>query len=143
LRPAPLEIEALLVAAMPDAGLYAVGGSVRDALLAELGQAQPHQPDLDYLVTGQPLSTILNRLGDLGRVEVVGASFGVIKFTLHDRTVDLALPRRERSTGPHHRDFEVEAAPDIPLEEDLGRRDFRINMMARDLRPGRSRAAPA
>jgi tRNA nucleotidyltransferase (CCA-adding enzyme) len=133
-RPPP--VEALLIRAFPDAGVYAVGGSVRDAILGELGGAQPHQPDLDYLVTGVPIEAILERLRPHGRAEVVGASFGVIKFTLDDQTVDIALPRRERSTGPHHRDFEVESAPDIPLEEDLGRRDFRINMMARDVRTG-------
>jgi tRNA nucleotidyltransferase (CCA-adding enzyme) len=132
----PPPVEALLVRALPDAGVFAVGGSVRDSILADLGGPQPRQPDLDYLVTGVPLEAILERLRPHGRAEVVGASFGVIKFTLGDQTVDIALPRRERSTGPHHRDFEVESAPDIPLEEDLGRRDFRINMMARDVRTG-------
>jgi len=130
------DTSALLIDALPEAGVYAVGGSVRDAVLAELGRRKGRQPDEDYLVTGLPLMTILERLGRLGRVEVVGASFGVVKFTRRDRTVDIALPRRERSTGPHHRDFDVESAPDIPLEEDLGRRDFRMNMMARDLRTG-------
>src|SRR4029077_1366674 len=42
----------------------------------------------------------------------------------------------ERSTGTHHRAFEVEADPSIPLEDDLARRDFRLNMMARDIRTG-------
>ena len=130
------DFERLLVEALPEAGVYAVGGSVRDAVLAELGKPQPKAPDLDYLVTGLPLETLLERLRPLGRAEVVGASFGVIKFSRDDETVDIALPRRERSTGPHHRDFEIQSAPDIPIEEDLGRRDFRINMMARDVRNG-------
>ncbi len=130
------DFERLLVEALPEAGVYAVGGSVRDAVLAELGKPQPNAPDLDYLVTGLPLETLLERLRPLGRAEVVGASFGVIKFSRDDATVDIALPRRERSTGPHHRDFEIQSAPDIPIEEDLGRRDFRINMMARDVRTG-------
>jgi tRNA nucleotidyltransferase (CCA-adding enzyme) len=130
------EIEAALVEALPDAGIYAVGGSVRDAVLAELGRPQPHQPDLDYLVTGVRLEELLKRLADHGRAELVGASFGVIKFTRGGATVDVALPRRERSTGPHHRDFVVESSPDIGLEEDLGRRDFRVNMLARNVRTG-------
>jgi tRNA nucleotidyltransferase/poly(A) polymerase len=98
------EIEAVLVAALPNAGIYAVGGSVRDAVLAELGRPQPYQPDLDYLVTGVRLEELLERLAAQGRAELVGASFGVIKFTRGPITVDIALPRRERSTGPHHRD---------------------------------------
>jgi len=130
------EVEAGLVSAFPKAGIYAVGGSVRDAVLAELGRPQANQPDLDYLVSGVRLETLLERLAVQGRAELVGASFGVIKFTKGNLTVDVALPRRERSTGPHHRDFVIESSPEIPLEEDLGRRDFRVNMLARDVRTG-------
>jgi putative nucleotidyltransferase with HDIG domain len=127
----------LLADAFPKAGVYAVGGSVRDAVLAELGKHQPQRPDFDYLVTGVPLDELLQQLAALGSAELVGASFGVIKFSRDGMTVDVALPRRERAVGPKHRDFEVESSPDIPLEEDLARRDFRMNMMARDVRTGR------
>lgn len=130
------EIESILVGALPEAGIYAVGGSVRDAVLAGLGRPQPNQPDLDYLVTDLRLEDLLKRLAAHGRAELVGASFGVIKFTRGALTVDLALPRRERSTGPHHRDFLIESSPDIPLDEDLSRRDFRVNMLARNVRTG-------
>jgi tRNA nucleotidyltransferase (CCA-adding enzyme) len=133
---AAAEIEAVLVDALPEAGIYAVGGSVRDGVLAELGRPQPNPPDLDYLVTGIRLDDLLERLAAHGRAELVGASFGVIKFTRGPETVDVALPRRERSTGPHHRDFVVESSPDIRLEEDLSRRDFRVNMLARNVRTG-------
>ncbi|HTZ56252.1 MAG TPA: HD domain-containing protein, partial [Candidatus Acidoferrum sp.] len=59
----------------------------------------------------------------------------VAKLTVDGLTVDVALPRRERSTGQGHRDFEVQSGPEIPLEDDLARRDFRMNMIARGL-PG-------
>jgi putative nucleotidyltransferase with HDIG domain len=130
------EIEEILVSALPEAGIYAVGGSVRDAVLAELGRTQPKQPDLDYLVTGVRLEELLKRLAAHGRAELVGASFGVVKFARGTITVDVALPRRERSTGPHHREFVIESSPEIPLEEDLSRRDFRVNMLARNVRTG-------
>src|SRR5271166_5939275 len=133
---AAAEIEAALVETFPEGGVYAVGGSVRDAVLAELGRPQAHQPDLDYLVTGVRLEEVLKRLAVQGSAELVGASFGVVKFTRGPVTVDVALPRRERSTGPHHREFVVESSPEIPLEEDLSRRDFRVNMLARDVRTG-------
>jgi poly(A) polymerase/tRNA nucleotidyltransferase (CCA-adding enzyme) len=55
--------------------------------------------------------------------------------------VDVALPRRERSTGAGHREFEVEVGPQVPLEDDLARRDFRMNMLARAL-PGGSLVDP-
>lgn len=114
-----------------------MGGRVRDEVLAEIGKPQPPSPDADYLICNVPLDEIVHKLSALGSTEVVGASFGVIKFKQDGVTVDIALPRREHSTGPHHRDFQIESAPDIPLEEDLSRRDFRINMMARDLADGR------
>jgi len=49
------------------------------------------------------------------------------------RLIDLSLPRRERSTGFGHRDFEIEYDPELPIEQDLKRRDFTINAMARPL----------
>jgi tRNA nucleotidyltransferase (CCA-adding enzyme) len=69
-------------------------------------------------------------------VDVVGASFGVLKVTFEHLTVDVALPRTERSTGIHHRDFEVSFDSHLPVEADLARRDFTINAMARRLSDG-------
>ena len=132
----PGDVDRLLVETLRGGRVYAVGGRVRDEVLVQLGRLRPAAVDLDYLVSGLPLDAIIARLGEIGRAELVGASFGVIKFSVDGVTVDVALPRRERSTGPHHRDFSIESAPDIPLEEDLGRRDFRMNMMARDLASG-------
>ena len=127
----------MLTEKFPHAGIYVVGGAVRDEVLADVGRPHVNRPDLDYMITGVPLDDLLERLAALGRAELVGASFGVIKFTRDDFSVDIALPRRERAVGPRHRDFEIESSPDIPLEEDLARRDFRMNMMARDVRTGR------
>jgi len=126
-------LDDLLVSTIGAGRVFSVGGRVRDELLADLGKPQPRSTDADYLIIGVPYDGLVQKLSSLGSLELVGASFGIIKFTREGVTVDIALPRRERSTGTHHRDFEVDAAPDIPLEEDLSRRDFRINMMARDL----------
>jgi poly(A) polymerase/tRNA nucleotidyltransferase (CCA-adding enzyme) len=136
LPPAPLPLDQLLVESLGPGHVYSVGGRVRDEVLADLGRTNVLSPDADYLVISVPYDEIVQRLTRLGSVELVGASFGVIKFTRANHTVDIALPRRERSTGPHHRDFSIESAPDIPIEDDLRRRDFRINMMARDLASG-------
>lgn len=113
--------------------LYLVGGSVRDGYL--LGAAK----DLDYLVTGVPSDVLIALLEAHGRVDVVGRSFGVIRFIPDGATaaVDIALPRREISTGSGHRDFAVDFDPSIPVETDLGRRDFTINAMAQDVANGR------
>ncbi|HEU5479312.1 MAG TPA: hypothetical protein VFU90_05735, partial [Candidatus Tumulicola sp.] len=132
-RPDPLDVR--LADALPPGSLYAVGGRVRDELRAATENIQPSGKDLDYLVTGVPIEELRRRLSGLGRVDVVGAAFAILKLGIDGRTVDVGLPRRERSVGHGHRDFEIQSGPDVPLEEDLARRDFRMNMLARAL-PG-------
>ncbi len=131
-RPHPLDTR--LADVLPAGALFAVGGRVRDELRTA-GGAEPH--DLDYVVAGVSLETVRDALAGLGRVDLVGASFAVIKLTVDGQTVDIALPRRERSTGTGHREFAVETGPEVPLEDDLSRRDFRMNMIARALPEGR------
>jgi tRNA nucleotidyltransferase (CCA-adding enzyme) len=125
-----------LVAALPEGSLYVVGGRVRDEVRAKLAGVDAPAGDSDYVVVGLSVNELVERLVELGRVDVVGASFAVVKLTVNGQTVDVATPRRERSFGLGHRDFEIEAGPDVTLQEDLGRRDFRMNMIARALPSG-------
>ena len=124
-------LDRCLAEALPANALYAVGGRVRDEFRARLDSSVPPPKDLDYVVTGLSVEALVERLRGIGRVNVVGASFAVVKLSAPEGNADLALPRRERSTGSGHRDFAVESGPDITIEEDLGRRDFRMNMIAR------------
>lgn len=125
-----------LAAALPPGSLYAVGGRVRDELRQRLEGIAIPLKDLDYVATGLGLPELQQRLAHAGRVDVVGASFSVLKFTAAGETVDVALPRRERSMGIGHREFEVESGPEVSLEADLARRDFRMNMIARAIPSG-------
>ncbi|MEW5795523.1 MAG: HDIG domain-containing metalloprotein [Candidatus Zixiibacteriota bacterium] len=113
--------------------IYEVGGAVRDRLLMPDMKIK----DRDYLVTGIPYDELTSILRRHGRVDLVGRSFGVIKFTQLGRekmhTFDITLPRREHSTGAGHKDFAVAYDPALPVEEDLVRRDFTINAMAVEL----------
>ncbi len=120
-------LDALLLQALPQGSLYAVGGRVRD----ELRDPHVSPKDLDYVVVGVTEAALLAALRTVGVVDIVGASFAVMKLRTPVGDADVALPRRERSTGVGHRDFAVESAPDIPLTDDLARRDFRMNMVAR------------
>jgi tRNA nucleotidyltransferase (CCA-adding enzyme) len=129
-------LDAALAAALPDGALYAVGGRVRDEVRAALGQVPAPLKDLDYVAVGVTLDDLIARLARIGRTDVVGAQFAVVKCTIGGVTVDVALPRREQSTGEGHRAFAVQSGPDIPLEDDLARRDFRINMLARAVPAG-------
>ncbi len=113
--------------------IYEVGGAVRDRLLYH----RPSAYDRDYVVTGieyDDLSRILRRHG---QVNLVGRSFGVIKFTQpidgKPHTFDITLPRTEHSTGAGHRDFEVTYDASLSIEADLVRRDFTVNAMAYEL----------
>jgi len=96
---------------------YVVGGAVRDRLLGEPVN------DRDWVVTGASPQDML----DAGYLPV-GKDFPVF---LHPQThEEYALARTERKTGPGYRGFEVHAAPDVTLEDDLVRRDLTINAIA-------------
>lgn len=130
-------IDARLAAALPAGSLYAVGGRVRDELRSELDGVRRPAKDLDYVATGLTLDELVARLAPVGRAAVAGASFPVVKCLVEGVSVDVALPRREHSTGLAHRAFVLDAAgPEVSLEDDLARRDFRMNMLARALPAG-------
>ena len=94
-----------------------VGGAVRDALLGL------QVSDRDWVVVGATPHDLTAQ----GFVPV-GKDFPVF---LHPRThEEYALARTERSTAPGYRGFEVHAAPDVTLEQDLARRDLTINSIA-------------
>lgn len=113
--------------------VYAVGGFVRDIL-----RGIPSE-DVDLLVTRRPLRTIVAKIRPYGKVDLVGKSFGIVKFTIKGKSYDLALPRKDRPKGAgagSHKDILVSADPDLPIEADLERRDFRCNSIALRLADG-------
>lgn len=102
--------------------IFMVGGAVRDALLG-----LPVQ-DHDWVVVG----STPEELAALGYLPV-GKDFPVF---LHPQTrEEYALARTERKTARGYRGFEVQASPDVTLEEDLARRDLTINAIAAPARP--------
>lgn len=110
-----------------DGDVYAVGGYVRDLI-----RGIPSE-DMDILITHHPVEEIIKKIKSYGKVDLVGKSFGVIKFTINRKTYDIALPRRDmpkESEVRGHKDFIISANPDIPIERDLQRRDFRCNSIA-------------
>jgi hypothetical protein len=108
---------------------YIVGGAVRDELIP----GAPASKDIDFLVTGLPIETIVAALRPLGKVDTVGKSFGVIIAKIDGEDFDIAIPRvGEKKVGEKHTDFEVQTDYRAPVEADLGRRDFTINAMAKD-----------
>ena len=107
---------------MPEDSLkiYKVGGAVRDALLG-----LPIK-DADYVVVGATPEKML-ALG----YKPVGKDFPVF---LHPKTHDeYALARTERKTGSGYTGFAIHADENVTLIEDLSRRDFTMNAIAKDV----------
>src|ERR1017187_6413628 len=110
---------------------YLVGGCVRDSLL---GIAHK---DFDLEVYGVDYETLARQLSAHGRVDLVGKSFGVIKFTGQSGGQwDFSLPRRDSKISTGHKGFEVEFEPDIEPPLAASRRDFTINALMFDPRTG-------
>lgn len=111
--------------------VYVVGGAVRDALL------QKEPKDIDLMVTGVPPEQVHRVLAGLpGRVDLTGKSFGVYRYNTRGHEVEIALPRTETSTGDRRVDFDVKVDHELPVEDDLLRRDFTVNAMAVNLNDG-------
>jgi tRNA nucleotidyltransferase (CCA-adding enzyme) len=116
---------------------YLVGGAVRDELLGR------DSKDADFLVVGLGLDELRAALAEHGRVDdlvVAGRAVGLRLYPRASRLrelapagIEFAPPRRERSTGPGRHDFEIVIDPEATVEQDLERRDFTINAMARRL----------
>ena len=99
--------------------IYSVGGAVRDELLGLKVK------DRDFVVVGATPQAMLDE-----GYKPVGKDFPVF---LHPKThEEYALARTERKTAKGYKGFAVHAAPDVTLEQDLSRRDFTINAIAKD-----------
>ncbi len=120
-----------------DLDAYLVGGAVRDELLGL------ESKDADFVVPGVDYEGLRTALAPHGRVEdleVAGRRVGARLYPrdrelrrLAPAGIEFAPPRAERSTGPGRHDFEIVADPGLSIEDDMGRRDFTVNAMARRL----------
>ena len=113
---------------------------MRDELLG--GDAK----DADFLVAGVDIAGLRELLAPHGRTEelVVAERPVGVRFYPSDKAIrrrvragiEIAPPRREVSTGPGRHDFEIVVDPTATVEEDLSRRDFTVNAMAKRLADG-------
>jgi poly(A) polymerase len=101
--------------------LHLVGGSVRDALLGQLGD------DLDFATDARPEQTEALLTGWADAIWTTGAEFGTIGASRHGLRLEITTYRAEAYDR-------VTRNPVVSygtgLAEDLRRRDFTINAMA-------------
>ncbi|HEY8029852.1 MAG TPA: HD domain-containing protein [Gaiellaceae bacterium] len=119
---------------------YLVGGAVRDELLGL------ESKDADFLVPGVDTDTLREALAPHGRVEDLVVADRLVGVRLHPSDkrirslapagIEFAPPRKEVSTGPGRHDFEIVADASLSVEDDMRRRDFTVNAMARRLADG-------
>ena len=107
---------------------FLVGGCVRDEILGK------EIKDVDIEVHNIEVEKLLEILSSLGEVKKIGASFGV--FNLKGYDIDIAMPRKEKSSGRGHRDFEIYVDPFIGFKEAAKRRDFTMNALMKDILTG-------
>ncbi|MDZ4229952.1 MAG: hypothetical protein U1C53_02330, partial [Candidatus Veblenbacteria bacterium] len=124
-----------LLADLTGAKAYLVGGAVRDLMLG-----RPTK-DYDLVVAGVPIPKLEHWLAEHGQVNLVGKTFGVFKWQpagWSGEAIDVALPRTEHVNigSGQYRDFTIQSDPNLPIEQDLLRRDFTINALALDLKRG-------
>ena len=101
------------------AQVYLVGGAVRDQLLKR------PVVERDWVVVGGSAELMLAH-----GFRKVGKDFPVF---LHPKShEEYALARTERKHSRGYYGFEVQATPDITLQQDLLRRDLTINAIAQD-----------
>jgi tRNA nucleotidyltransferase (CCA-adding enzyme) len=119
---------------------YLVGGAVRDE---QLGL---ESKDADFVVPGVDYDGLRHALAPHGRVEDLEVAGRLVGARLYPRDstlrklapagIELAPARAERSTGAGRHDFEIVADPSLSIEDDMARRDFTVNAMARRLKTG-------
>lgn len=104
---------------------YLVGGAVRDLILDR------SILDIDIVVDGDAYS-LVESLSDIETTLSARSRFLTYKSTWQGIVIDIATARRETYAQPGALPMVKQAT----IDEDLGRRDFTINVLALSLAPG-------
>ena len=101
--------------------VYLVGGWVRDHLRG----ATPR--DKDFVITGLEREAFTELFP---AASLIGHAFPVYLVEIDGVRSEVSFARRERKSGHGYRGFAVDFGAEVTIEDDLFRRDTRINSMA-------------
>jgi len=108
-----------------------VGGAVRDYFFGLSAL------DFDLEIYGLRPEQAESLVGAVGRISVVGRSFGILKIDFGDGAgVDVSIPRSDSKIDSGHKGFAINTDPNMSIEEASRRRDFTINCLAADILSG-------
>lgn len=104
-----------------------VGGFVRDFFTGHTTS------DLDIELYGvTSLDTLETLLRPFGKLGLYGKSFGVLKLSYEEYSIDFSPPRTESKSGFGHKGFETSWFSDLDFTAAARRRDFTINAIGYD-----------
>ena len=103
---------------------FVVGGFVRDSIMG----VPSH--DKDLMVTGLSHHQFTHLFP---AAVMTGKDFPVFRLIIDGEEMEVALARKERKTAVGHNGFTMVADGSVTIEEDLSRRDTRMNAIAKDL----------
>lgn len=121
------EIEFATTVANAGGRAFVVGGWVRDEIMGV------HSHDKDLMETGLSQEQFTTLFPD---AIMTGKDFPVFRLEIGEEEMEIALARKERKTAVGHNGFSMVADGSVTIEEDLSRRDTRMNAIAMDLLSG-------
>lgn len=111
---------------------YYVGGCVRDEIMSGF---LTYDSDIDICLVGvtdpKQVEDILLQYSE-SVTPLVGKKFPVWIATINGKKVDFAMARTETLVGSSRTDFDV-VTENVTIEEDLRRRDFTMNAIAKEV----------
>lgn len=107
--------------------LYQVGGSVRDELMGR----KPDDFDFTTPATPDEIESVIKSIGR--KAYTTGKRFGTIAFSVQGQKVEITTFRTEKYTDGSRK---PKVSFTASLTEDLSRRDFTINAIAKDITNG-------
>ena len=107
--------------------LFFVGGIVRDELLGK------RSPDIDLTFVGDAVEFARNL--DFGEITQINEEFGSVHLKIDDKTVDITSTRTE--SYPNKGQLPVVNKIACSLKEDVQRRDFTVNAIAKNCKTGK------